>query len=56
MFVEEKEFVNYLEHIKVEVGKRTNHHVVFEEYVIVPFLVLLFCASTLSVTLLLLMY
>lgn len=37
MFVEEKEFVDYLEHIKVEVGKRTNHHVVFEEYVIVPF-------------------
>ena len=37
MFVEEKEFNDYLEHIKVEVGKRTNHHVVFEEYVIVPF-------------------
>lgn len=37
MFVEEKEFVDYIEHIKVEVDKRTNHHVFFEEYVIVPF-------------------
>ena len=37
MFVEEIEFIDYLEHIKVEVDKRTNHHVVFEEYVIVPF-------------------
>ena len=54
MFVEEIEFIDYLEYIKAEVDKRTNHHVVFEEYVIVPFfgfIILRFNLSDNNVTL-----